>query len=284
MVAGLALCWGLNWPAIKIVLGQLPPFALRAVGLGGGALLLLAVAAWQRRRLTLPRATWGSNAVAGLLTIVVFNFCTAFAQLNTTTSRAAVLTYTMPTLSAPLAWLLLGERPGRRGVLAVACGAAGIGLLAWPALAAAPGSNLLGLVFALCAALAWALGTIATKRAPPVHDRVVATAWQLGFGGLCGLAASWVAGEAWPRSLSAPVAWALAHHVVLAMAFAYVLWYRLLDSATATVSSLTTLAVPVVGVLGAMALVGDRPGAADWLGFVLVLGAAALVLFRPAHR
>lgn len=282
MAAALALGWGLNWPAIKIVLAQMPPFALRAVGLGGAALLLLAVAAWQRRRLTLPRGTWGSNAVAGLLTIVVFNFCTVFAQLNTSTSRAAVLTYTMPTMSALLAWLLLGERPGRRGLLAVACGAMGIALLAAPALAAAPGANLLGPLFALGAALGWALGTVATKRLAPVHDRVVATAWQLGLGGACGLAASWWAGETWPRQLAAPVAWALAYHVVVAMAFAYVLWYRLLGSATATVSSLTTLAVPVVGVLGAMALVGDRPSALDWLGFVLVLGGAALVLLRPA--
>jgi drug/metabolite transporter (DMT)-like permease len=61
---------------------------------------------------------------------------------------------------------------------------------------------------------------------------------------------------------------------------AYVLWYRLLASATATVSSLTTLAVPVVGVLGAMALVGDRPSATDWVGFILVLGGAALALLR----
>ena len=38
--------------------------------------------------------------------------------------------------------------------------------------------------------------------------------------------------------------------------------------------------MPVVGVLGAMALVGDRPSAADWLGFALVLGGAALVVLR----
>ena len=73
---------------------------------------------------------------------------------------------------------------------------------------------------------------------------------------------------------------ALAWHVLIATAVAYVLWYRLLASATATVSSLTTLAVPVVGVLGAMALVGDRPSATDWVGFVLVLGGAAQAMVR----
>jgi drug/metabolite transporter (DMT)-like permease len=68
--------------------------------------------------------------------------------------------------------------------------------------------------------------------------------------------------------------------VVVATALAYVLWYRLLASASATVSSLTTLAVPVVGVLGAMALVGDRPSALDWAGFALVLAGAAVVVLR----
>jgi drug/metabolite transporter (DMT)-like permease len=80
------------------------------------------------------------------------------------------------------------------------------------------------------------------------------------------------------------VLWALAYHVAISTAVAYVLWYRLLASASATVSSLTTLAVPVVGVLGAMALVGDRPSAADWVGFALVLAGAALVVLRLPGR
>lgn len=288
MALGLALCWGLNWPAIKIVLAQMPPFALRATGLGSAAVLLMALAAVQRRRLVPPPESWAGIVVAGALTIAAFNFCTAFAQLNTTTSRAAVLTYTMPMMSALLAWALLGERPGRRGMLAVAAGATGIALLAWPALnsalSSAQGAALRGPLFALGAALAWALGTIVTKKLPPVHDRVVATAWQLALGSACGwLATAW-AGETWPSSLSAPVALALGYHIVIATAFAYVLWYRLLDRATATVSSLTALAVPVVGVLGAMVLVGDRPSALDWVGFALVLSGAALVLFKPAGR
>ena len=73
---------------------------------------------------------------------------------------------------------------------------------------------------------------------------------------------------------------ALAWHVLIATAVAYVLWYRLLASASATVSSLTTLAVPVVGVLGAMVLVGERPSGTDWLGFALVMAGAALVVLN----
>ena len=47
------------------------------------------------------------------------------------------------------------------------------------------------------------------------------------------------------------------------------------------VASLTTLMVPIVGVLSAMALVGDRPSATDWCGFLLILSGAALIVLGP---
>ena len=279
----LAFSWGLNWPVVKIVLGTVPPFTFRWMGLGGGALLLALVAVTQRKRLWPARQAWPRIVVGGVLTIAAFNFCTAFAQLNTSTSRAAVLTYTMPMMSAGLAWAWLGERPGGRGAVALALGSAGIVLLAMPvfeALALGSGAATPGLVFPLLAAFAWAAGTVAAKRWPPLGDRIVVTAWQLGFGALCGGLAALFTAEPLPAAWPLRVVVALAYHVVIATAFAYVLWYRLLASLSATVSSLTTLAVPVVGVLGAMALVGDRPSLADWLGFALVLAGAALMMLR----
>ena len=281
----LALAWGLNWPVVKIVLGAVPPFTFRWLGLGGGALLLALLARAQRKALWPARAAWPGILIGGALTIVAFNFCTVFAQLNTSTSRAAVLTYTMPMMSAALAWWFLGERPGRRGAMALLLGSLGIGVLAWPVFAgwaAGTDESMSGLVFPLLAALGWAAGTVASKRWPLIGERVVLTAWQLGLGALCGGLAALLTGERLPLVWDWRVASALLYHVVIATAFAYVLWYRLLASSSATIASLTTLAVPVVGVLGAMALVGDRPNALDWAGFVLVLAGAALVLVPAA--
>lgn len=126
----LALAWGLNWPAVKVMLSVLPPFSARALGLGLGAMLLLALALLRGTRLLPPRDALPGVAVGSLLTVAVFNMCTAFAQITTSTSRAAVLTFTMPMMSAALAWLVLGERPDRRGAIALALGSAGIAVLA----------------------------------------------------------------------------------------------------------------------------------------------------------
>lgn len=282
----LALAWGLNWPAVKILLATVPPFTLRALGLGAAALLLAAVALVRGRSLLPPRALWRPLALAGLLNIAAFNLCTAFAQLHTTTSRAAVLTYTMPMMSALLARGLLGERLSRRGQLAVLLGSLGLALLAWPALRTldgdAPPGAWLGIVMPLAAALGWALGTIATKRWPLPGDRLVHTAWQLAIGTVCATVGALVADESLPAAWPLATVAAMAYHVVIAMALGYVLWFMLLQRQGAAVSALTTLAVPVVGVLGAMALVGERPSPADWVGFAGVLAGAALILL-PAR-
>ncbi len=281
----LALAWGLNWPAVKIALGEIPPFLMRGLGLGSAALLLLALAAAQRKPLLPPRASWPGVVMGGLLSIAVFNMSTAFAQLSTSTSRAAVLTFTMPMMSVLLAWWWLGDKPDRRRVLALTLGMAGIAVLAWPVLRGlggdGPAPPLRGLLLPLLAAAGWSAGTVLLKRWPLAGDRIALTAWQLLVGAVCGAAAAWLVGESLPPWPPSPrVVGALLFHIVLGTAVAYWLWFILVERVSAAVSSLTTLAVPVVGVLGAMALVGDRPSGADWFGFCLVLGGAALSLLQ----
>ena len=99
---------------MKISLSLLPPFTLRLLGLGSGALLLFLLARLRRADI-LPARAWPGIVAGGLLSIAVFNLAVAWAQLSTSTARAAVLTFTMPMMSALLARFVLGERlDGRR--------------------------------------------------------------------------------------------------------------------------------------------------------------------------
>jgi drug/metabolite transporter (DMT)-like permease len=276
----LALLWGFNWPAVKIALGEMPPFAIRMIGLGAGALVLLVVAVLFGRPLRVPRRDLKPLLVAGLLNIGVFNLAVVFAQLTTSTSRAAILTFTMPLWSVLFARLFLGERIDGRKAVALGLGMVGIGCLAAP-LFAGQGSAA-GLIFPLVAALSWTAGTLYMKVHPITGDRVSNTAWQLmiaaGLSGLCFV----VAGETLPATLSGKVWLALGYHVVFATAMAYLLWFILLNRFSAGSAALTTLAIPVVGVLGAMALIGERPSLLDLAGFAAVMSAAALTMFsRP---
>ena len=48
------------------------------------------------------------------------------------------------------------------------------------------------------------------------------------------------------------------------------------------VSSLSSLPVPVVGVLAGMLFLGERPGVAEFVALALVLSSLVAVLFQPS--
>jgi len=52
---------------------------------------------------------------------------------------------------------------------------------------------------------------------------------------------------------------------------------------SASVSGMTSLAVPIAGVLFAWALLRERPSTAEWVGIVLI-GGALLALNFPQQR
>lgn len=310
-VPALAFLWGMNWPVVRVLLDRWSPWQLRPVGLASGAALLLALALWRGLPLRVPRGQRARLLISALLSLVGFNLCTAFAQLYGSTARATILTYAMPVWVVLLAWPLARERPDLRRWASVFCAAGGIVLLATPLVdAEAP---LRGAAFALAAGLSWAAGTVFLKRWPIDIHPIVATGWQLLFaagvaalGGAIawGLANPVVGAEGFaiatstaPAALSEPVSlhaqspvyplWAflvaLTFHILGAMALGYLLWFEGVSRLPAGIAALSTLLVPVVGVLGAMALLGERPSWTDWGGLALISVAAGLVL-RPAAR
>lgn len=290
-IVALALFWGLNWPAVRTVLDQLGPWTLRSLGMGVGALVLLALALVRQGRLLPDRGDWLPILVAGLFSITLFNLLLAFAQLMAPTSRAVIVTFTQPIWVVIFARLLLGEHLDRRRAAGLAFGSLGLVCLGWPLLRA--GTFGIGLVLALLAGISWALGTVLTKRFPVTTPPVVMAAWQL-VGGAAVAAIGMAVFE--PETLSRGIDWgglhartwiALAHHILLSQALAYVMWYALLARLPAGTTSLSMLMVPAIGVVSSVTFLGERPTLTDIAGLVLMIAAAAAVTLparRPGNR
>jgi drug/metabolite transporter (DMT)-like permease len=280
-----ALFWGFNWPAVRIMLDAASPWTLRAAGLAGGGAILLAAATLTGRSMTIPRDAWGRLAVASALNVFGFNVCSVFAQLSMPTSRAAILTFTMPLWAALFAWLFLAEQLDGRRRLSLALGALGIAVLAvpfWPVVQA--GGLPWGLVYVIGAAVSWALGTVWMKAKPIAADPIAVTAWQVALAAaactICMLLFET------PRlDLSNPrVAAAFGYHILLPQCLAYVLWFSLLREIPASKAALGTLLIPIFGVAGSIMLLGDWPTPLDVIGLALILAAVANdQILRPAH-
>jgi drug/metabolite transporter (DMT)-like permease len=131
------------------------------------ALVSLALSWWLLRRARVPplgnrRGLLITRGVVG--TAALYFFYAAVARLPMAT--ATVLQYVYPTLTAALAWLLLGERVGRRLLLAMLLGWLGVLVIAAPLLPQHGGTppDALGLLLALAGALLTALAYISVRR------------------------------------------------------------------------------------------------------------------------
>ena len=283
MLVAVGLAWGLTWVAMKIALEEIPPFSMRVGTSGLATLTLFALAFLQRRNLRISSAVAGVHlVVAGSLNVASFTLFSAFAQLATTTSRVAVLTYTMPIWAALLARLVLGERLNvTRGLALLLC-AVGLSVLISPLIGT---SDLTGLALALATAVSWAAGTVYLKWARIDADPMAIAAWQVLVAlviTVAGLLLFEGSPHLWPIH---PLAfWAMVFSGLVGSAFAYLLWFEIVRRLPAMTASLGVLSAPVIGVIASVLVLGERPTISDIAGFTLILAAAACVLLAPDAR
>lgn len=283
LILGIGLFWGLNWPAVRIGLTELPPFTLRSVGFLAGGVLLALVARLRGETLLPTRAELPALTAAGLLSVMGFNVLTAFGQLATETSRAAILAFTMP-LWATLMAAALGERLTLERMLALAAGMAGLALLLGQDLGEV-GRSPLGSLLVIGAALSWAAGTLVLKSRAWSLGPVALAAWLIGVSTPPVLLASALLDQPWRLGWPSPlVAGAMLYHIALPMVFCHAAWVILVGRLPAPVAAIGTLLIPVVGVLSAVLVLGEPLGLRKIAALLLVTGAVAAVLIGPALR
>ena len=282
LVVVMGFAWGFNWIATRIILSALPPWTMRTLGIGLGALTLFAAAVVTGVSLAVPRGERLKILIAAFFNVGIFNVCSAYAQIYGTTSRAVVIAYSMPIWSALLALFVLKEKLNALKLFALALCATGLAILIYPlARAGFP----FGALLALVCAWAWAAGTVYLKWARIRAATLAIAAWQLLFGWLM-LAAGMVIFDGLPQFSPLPahvVLW-IAYNGLIGMGLAYFLWFVIVDRLPTTTASLGSLLVPVVGVIGSAVVVGERPSLTDIVGFACIFAAAASVLLQPDAR
>ncbi|MEO1492158.1 MAG: DMT family transporter [Pseudomonadota bacterium] len=279
-VATIGLLWGLNWPAVKFMLTEMPPFTIRGIALSTAALLLGLYARMQGHILVPPWRELPWMALTGLLTIFGFNVLVALGQTVTETSKAAIIAYLMPALTAVFAALFLTERLDTRRLAALGIGMSGIAVLAaenTSDLIARP----LGPAIMLASATVWALGTVAMKAGRFTLSPIALTVWFLGLSGLACWPFVLALEPPWEQSMpSRPVIAVLIWHAVLPMVMGYAVWTNLVGKLPAAVAAIATLMAPVVGVASSMILLGDPPGWHKFVALALILASIALTFLR----
>lgn len=282
LLAALSLFWGLNWPVMKVALGEIPVLPFRALCLIASGPLLLAIAALRGDTLALKRHEIVPLLLAALLNVTLWHLFSAYGVSLMAAGRASIIAYTMPAWAMLLGALVLGEPFGARGLVALVLGMGGVGALLLPDLthiAAAP----LGAASMLAAAVSWAGGTVVMKRFHWSCSVAALTGWQTTLGGLPIIAAAILVGPfpALEHADGAGLA-ALAYVVLMGMVFSQWAWFSVLGRLPVAVASIGSLAVPIVGVFSSALLLHEPVGPNELAALLLVVAAFATVLLRPA--
>lgn len=273
----LTLFWGVNWPVMKLSLGEITPLYFRAFTITGGLMLLLVWFPSRGISLRVPRSQWGRVLVLALPNIIGWHCFSIFGLQALASGRAAILGFTMPIWTVLLGVLFFRERMSPRLWLATACAAGAVLLLLWHELGQLSGSPV-GMAWMLAAAASWATGTLLLKRLGPAVSTEALTVAMLA----CALPALWtlaVVIEPVPSFDFSPRMWlALVYGVVIACAAAQVLWFSIARSLPPVASALSVMMIPVIGLLSAMPITGETPHVQDMMAAALIMVALSAAL------
>jgi len=272
-VLGVVVIWGLNFVVMKIGLLSLSPMLLGALRFTAASLPFL---------LFVPRPTlpWHYVVAYGLAQGVgQFGFLFLGLKLGMTAGMASVVIQTQAIFSLLMAVTLLGERARLSQWLGLCISLAGLFMIAGAHGEGAQQMTLAGFVLTLGAAFMWAVSNLVARKAAQAghYDAFPFIVWSSLVPIVPFFALSWWVDGSQQMSaqllaFDGKALFAVLYLALLATLLAYSLWTRLLQRHPAGRVTPFSLLVPVVGLVAAMALLGEQPSPLQWAGTVAVLG------------
>ena len=282
--AGLALLlattlgWGLNWPAMKLLLEELPVLSTRAAGGSLGFVVLAGVALALRESLAVPRALWPRLVLVSLLNVTAWMGLASFSLLWLAAAEATIVCYTMPVWASLMAWAMLGERPGGARIAGLLLALAGLAVLMFGKGVAVGMEKAPGVALGLGSAILFSIGTVVTKRWPLGLPPTSSTVWQVGIG-IAPLVALAVIFDPPAFGALSPLGWGLiAYGGVFALGLCYLAWFGALRRLPASAAAVGTLLTPVVGVVSAALLLGEPFGWREATALALTVSGVLLAI------
>jgi len=284
----MAIIWGLNFAVLKYGTNVLEPIAYNATRMVVGTIVLLAIAlavarrpSWEEIRRLMLLGVLGHGVYQAL-------FITGLAR--TRAGTAALVVAASPAVIAIVGRAYGVERLERRAVLGIILSFVGIAIVVLGSSrddAAAGRAAIVGDALILCSVIAWAFYTTLLKPLTHTIEGVHIAGWTL-LGGTIPMVA--VATPALFRtewSAVTPLTWgAVAYSGIGAIGLAYLFWYRGVRVIGSTRTSMFAQMQPMIALLAAWPLLGERPTSWQLGGSAAVLGGLFLTRTgapEPAH-
>lgn len=277
----LALVWGTTWSVVKVGLEDLPPISFAGIRFALAAAILWTIILLTRRS-SIPRrrSDWILIGSTALITISLQYALQFWGQQHVASGLSAVLTSTIPVITAVFAHLLIpAERMTSRTVAGISLAFAGIVVIFSDQLSSEGVVALVGSLALVTASTATSRAQIAVKQYAGGIDPMVFTGGQFLIGCIPLLLGGVVfeglpTGFSWTRN----AIFALLYLSVFGSALAFGVMYWLFKKMAITRVMLVAFVNPLVALAVGWVVLGERLSWTAWLGGAFVLSGVGLVL------
>ncbi|MEN2989742.1 DMT family transporter [Tistrella sp. BH-R2-4] len=294
-LAAAMLLVGSTVVAARLIGAGLAPFTATALRFAIALpVFVVAMAATGARLPALGRRDWAVLAVQAVAGSVGYTVLLIMGTRLTSAADAGVIIGTLPVVAATISVVVLGERPGRRLLVAIALAAAGLAAIA----IAGGGQNdgdanggwnrLAGNALILGAVVCEGLFILLNKRIRTAIQPLALSTIMTGFGLIA--AAIPAVFEARPPILDPAIAaasgtalLAVLYYALVPTVAGFVLWYAGAARVTGSEAALFTSLAPVSAVVLAALVLGEPVGPVRLAGIACVLAAVAGLNLTPGQ-
>ena len=274
--------WGSTWIVIRDQLGVVPGQWSVAYRFILAAAAMAAVAKWQGHRLSPSRDLLKSALFLGVAQFSANFSCVYQAEKHITSGLVATVFALLIIPNSLLAWVWLGQRPGKAFLAGGVVAVAGVGLLFAHELTAAPGRAgdvLIGIGWTLVGLMGASAANVfqATPDARR-HALTVLLAWGMGIGALIDVALAFaVAGR--PVFDPRPGYWlGLAYLALAASVLCFSLYFPVVRKIGPGKAAYSSVMVPVIAMALSTGLEGYRWSLTAAAGAALAMGGMLVAL------
>ncbi|WP_188454182.1 DMT family transporter [Virgibacillus oceani] len=271
LILTITILWGYAWVLMKEALAYMGPFTFSSFRFGVGSITLVLIVLLSKKGLP-PKRYWRQLVILGILQTSIVFLLVMYGLRFVDAGKSSVLLYSMPMWSSILAVKFLDEKFTPAKFLGLFIGMIGLlTVLGWDIWVGQSFDVIFGEILIIIAAISWGVSNIFYRVNLNGLSQLQVNAYQMLFGTIGIIAVTLFAEWGQPVQLNMHSIYYILFTGVLASALCFTVWFLILSIIDMVSATLSTLLVPIFGLVLSSFILGETMSAGVVAGSGLII-------------